>query len=106
MIDTWVGGRPNSFLAMNTTSGVCQIVTDMDTSNGQAFDLQADLHLYKKKPEDGTTTSVVPVFAATPFAKWAELGEIESSTGRIGAGGAISFAEAPQCAGGDCAEHG
>merc|ERR1719440_2686195 len=53
MIDTWVGGRPNSFISMNSTSGVCQTVTDMDTSNGQAFRLQADLHLYKKDKSDG-----------------------------------------------------
>ena len=46
---------------------------------------------------------VLQVFAATPFASWAHLGEMEATTAILGAGGAIRAEDMPKCQGGSCA---
>jgi len=101
MIDTWVGGRPSSFIWLNSTANACQTMVPLDGGNGNGFDLKADLHFYEAK-DDGRATAVVPAMAPMPFGDHGHLGEMVATSTVLKAGGAVSAKDLPVCKGGDC----
>lgn len=103
MIDTWVGGRPSSFIWLNSTANSCQTMVPLDGGNGNGFDLKATLHFYEASHQDGKATKVVPTMAPMPFGEHGHLGEIFASHAVLGAGGEVGSKDVPQCFG-ECAE--
>lgn len=102
-IDTWVGGRPSSFIWMNSTANQCMTMTQPDNDNGNGFDVKASLHFYEAPRTDGYATKVVPVVSPTPFGNFATLGELVATEAVLEKGATVSAQHLPKCAGGECA---
>merc|ERR1719421_2672209 len=68
MIDTWVGGRPSSFIWLNSTANQCMTMANPADENGNGFDLKATLHFYEAPATDGRATKVVPRSPRRPSA--------------------------------------
>jgi len=104
MVDTWVGGRPSSFIWLNSTANQCETLTPSPKSDGMnGFELKASLLFFEASEHDGRATQVIPAIAPTPYGQAGSFGELTATEAVLQQHGGIRDEDLPQCPGGACA---